>query len=251
MPSSPPESADTVLSQSVAPGGLMYPLGEIVFESNATDDNLLDLNSNPAYIEFVNSVQEAVFNGSRAAGAHRAYSRLYDHHFTDANGTKRIKKYKFYGQAINAEASIQESELEGRPPKDYNLVVFIVRDVYHSEQVFIEASSLFLSSKIPEIKVYSVGLAIFMLIALSIFTLLLIKFIVVDPIEQLTKQINSSEISEDNREKFITDILHRAEKKQRVLSKLYRNITDLEQRRQRCCNCFTRLRLRRLESVKN
>ena len=67
-----------------------------------------------------------------------------------------------------------------------------------------------------------------MLIALSIFTLLLVKFIVVDPVEQLTMHINSSEISEDNRDKFINDILRRAEKKQKVLSKLYSSKSDLE-----------------------
>ena len=100
------------------------------------------------------------------------------------------------------------------------MLVFFVRDVYHSELAFVEASALFLSTKIPEIKVYSIGLAVFMLVALSIFTLLLVKLIVVDPVEQLTNQINSSEISEDNREKFIDEILRRAEKKQMVLTKL-------------------------------
>ena len=66
------------------------------------------------------------------------------------------------------------------------MLIFFVRDVYHSEEVFVEGSALFLNTKIPEIKVYSIGLAVFMLIALSIFTLLLVKFIVVDPVEQLT-----------------------------------------------------------------
>ena len=103
--------------------------------------------------------------------------------------------------------------MEGRISADYNLIVFIVRDVYHSEQVFIDGSALFLDTKIPAIKIYSVGLAIFMLIALSIFTLLLVKVIVVDPIEQLTLHINSSELSEDNRDRFIDDVLRRAEKK--------------------------------------
>ena len=81
----------------------------------------------------MNSVQEAVFNGSRAVNGNGTYSRLYEHEYTDSNGTTFRKKYKFYGQAINAEGLVEDSLMEGRPHNDYNLVVFIVRDVYHSE----------------------------------------------------------------------------------------------------------------------
>lgn len=56
-------------------------------------------------------------------------------------------------------------------------------------------------------KIYLVGLAVFMLIALAVLTLMLVRFIVVNPIEQLTRQITSAKISQENRDKFISDIL--------------------------------------------
>jgi hypothetical protein len=93
-------------------------------------------------------------------------------------------------------------------------------------------------------KVYLVGLAVFMLVALAVLTLLLVRFIVVNPIEQLTSQISSANISQENRDKFISDILQRAEKKQRRLQKLVRDMVELEQAKTRC-GCFRRIRLSR------
>lgn len=68
-------------------------------------------------------------------------------------------------------------------------------------------------------------------------TLLLVKVIVVNPIEQLTSHISSGTISQDHREKFISDILRHAEKKQRRLGKLVRDIGDLEHAKSGC-NCL-------------
>lgn len=214
------------------------------------------MNTNPAYIDFVNSVQEAVFNGTRQQRGGTSFSRLYEHQYKDTNNQLQTKKYMFYGQSMRPESvpgwdyakasGDQNVEFNAaiRHAAEYNLLVFTVQDVFHAEEVYVRASALFLGSKVPKMKIYLVGLAVFMLVALAVLTLLLVKFIVVDPIEQLTNQISSGTISQDNREKFISDILHRAEKKQRRLQKLVRDIVELEQGKA-ACNCLQKIRLQR------
>ena len=115
-----------------------------------------------------------------------------------------------------------------RNAAQYNLLIFTVQDLFHADEVYVRASALFLGSKVPKMKVYLVGLAVFMLVALAVLTLLLVRFIVVNPIEQLTSQISSAKISQENRDKFISDILHRAEQKQQRLQKLVRDMVELE-----------------------
>ena len=61
-------------------------------------------------------MQEAVFNGSRAARSDTYVSQLYKVKLNDSNGQFNEKVYKFYGQAIHSERSREEAEVEGRTP---------------------------------------------------------------------------------------------------------------------------------------
>ena len=38
-----------------------YPLGKIMYE-RSNDDDLIDINHSPVYINFINTVQEMIFN---------------------------------------------------------------------------------------------------------------------------------------------------------------------------------------------
>lgn len=249
-------SKDSEKKNTQDPFKVPFPLGEIVYQTNTTDPLLLDLNSNSAFIDFVNSVQEAVFNGTRRAKSSKAFSRLYEHNYIDADNNLQIKKYMFYGQSMRPEKLAEQDQSKPKTAPDaefdalireaaeYNLLIFTVQDQFHADEVYVAASALFLGSKVPKMKVYLVGLAVFMLVALAVLTLLLVRFIVVNPIEQLTSQISSANISQENRDKFISDILQRAEKKQRRLQKLVREMVELEQAKTRC-GCFQRVRLSR------
>ena len=44
-------------------GSINYPLGEIIHESNSRDKLLKNINKNFEFIQFVNKMQQSVFNG--------------------------------------------------------------------------------------------------------------------------------------------------------------------------------------------
>lgn len=56
MPSSAQNNVVSNPSSQIANEYLPYPLGEIVYENNSTDEALSNLNENPNYIQFVNTV---------------------------------------------------------------------------------------------------------------------------------------------------------------------------------------------------
>lgn len=133
------------------PYRLPFPLGEIVYESNTTDPVLKGLNTNPVFIDFVNSVQEALYNGSREDSGGAAFTRSFEHQYRDDNDTIRTKKYMFYGQSLRPEAaSSQDSAFNSaiRSAAEYNLLIFTIQDVFHADEVFVRASALFLGSKV-------------------------------------------------------------------------------------------------------
>ena len=41
-----------------------FPLGEILYEKNEVDPNLHNINTVPEYINFVNEIQQTLFNGT-------------------------------------------------------------------------------------------------------------------------------------------------------------------------------------------
>ena len=84
-----------------------FPMGEIVFEKyvrndqGEIDDHLEKINTIPEYIQFVNEVQEAVFNGTREEdGPERIYTRTYE--VKDASGDI-VRRYRFHGQSLHPE----------------------------------------------------------------------------------------------------------------------------------------------------
>ena len=151
----------------------------------------------------MNSVQEAVFNGTQKEKARsgtgpslqKIYSKLYEHSYMGEDGVPTTRTYQFFAQALSAEAvrgwdqpdkpKIQ-FDAANRRPDDYNLLLFTVEDVPHSEKAYVQATALFIGEKVPVMKYTLVGIAVTTLVALTLTTLSIVKVIVVLPVEHLS-----------------------------------------------------------------
>ena len=151
----------------------------------------------------MNSVQEAVFNGTQKEKARsgtgpslkKIYSKLYKHSYEGEDGIPTTRTYRFFAQARSSEEVIgwnkpDKSNIQfdaaNRRPGDYNLLLFTVEDVRHSEKAYVQATALFIGEKVPVMKYTLVGIAVTTLVALTLTTLSIVKVIVVLPVEHLS-----------------------------------------------------------------
>ena len=86
--------------------------------------------------------------------------------------------------------SIKDSGFSySRTPKDQNMLIVIIEDVEISEDVYFEATKLFVSQEVRLFNDRLIGVSLIYMVLLIIFALGLSHKVLISPIKTLTKRI--------------------------------------------------------------
>ena len=134
--------------------------------------------------------------------------------------TLNDRTYRLYGKPFKVETSI-DVDFANRRPKDLNMIMFTAEEVLFSQDVYTNATGVFLATYIDVFQYTISAIAAMVAIVLMLCIYVVIKFSVVNPVLLLTNFILQSE-NNNEIEPFIEVVLSHAERKQKRLESLVR-----------------------------
>ena len=161
-----------------------------MFEVNDRDKLLSDINFQKEYINFVNRMQEVVFNGEFLPNG------VLQKNYTHVLESGEKKDYRFFAQSFQTEKEIwrtlttgselSEDELSrftySRMPKRQNMLLFLIEDVAISEDIYSDSVALFANIEVSKFQYVLIGMSAAIILYLVLFVLVLIMLQVVVPI---------------------------------------------------------------------
>ena len=144
----------------------------------------------------------------------------------DENGKTRKKLYRLFGESIQKEKARGPVDAE-REVDDYNLLIIVVEDVDHSEEIYLDAVNTFAGIQIELFKYGIILLTVFLIAFYVIFSLGVIKMEVINPITQLTNVMLKPK-GVEHIEKYVEKIqLRNIRQQDKIFRKQYKQLNRL------------------------
>ena len=111
--------------------------------------------------------------------------------------------------------------MDSRPHDEYNLIIITVEDIMYQETIYELAMGDYLVGLVDFAQLCIIALSLAVFAALLFFVMTLMKILILNPIKELTKKIESNKKHENNNvDSFLEHILKRADKKQKYIQKV-------------------------------
>ena len=145
----------------------------------------------PEYINFVNEIQLALFNGTTIKNKHVFKKELIIK--TSSQNNSFDKKYRVFARPLKSEEHFDLNDFGkinySRKADEMNFLIFLIEDISLSEDVFSKAADFYVDevSYLFKWAILTVTAILIFLVTFSILNI--IKFLVIHPVELLTAHI--------------------------------------------------------------